>query len=238
MEATGMTRLIELGLRAWAIVLVACAGLWVLVGGLGLWQTINVLPWSWTVIGPLRGIRAGLTVEAQDRDLGVLASLSEGLERVVDREAHNAAVAQGDQQAFAEITLTLQAQMTGLPLWQEAAFITVNVIALLVTAWLWWSLADVVRNSRGGHIFTRHTARLLTAAGVVLLVGTPTLTLIHWGLGSWALSTSSLADKIAMPQFGLLSLPWSMMAVGLALLILGRVWHRGARLEWEVQGMV
>ena len=109
---------------------------------------------------------------------------------------------------------------------------------LLVMAMLWWWLAGAVAQSRQDEVFTLDNARRLMAAGVIIALGTPVVAFSTWLLNRWILGTSQFADRAEVPVFGLTAIPWSVVAAGLALMVLGSVWRKGAVKERELAGLV
>ena len=117
-------------------------------------------------------------------------------------------------------------------------FVALHVVPLLVMAALWWSLASVVRQGRSEDVFTPVNAGRLTLAGIVIAVGAPLVALATWGLHRWIVATSQLADRVVVPGFGVESVPWTSVAAGVALLVLGSVWRRGVSIEKDLVGLV
>lgn len=238
-----MSKLVEWAIRVWAGWLVLCAVLWVLVRGMRRgWEVLNLLPLAVTDAGPLSGLRTGLTFGAFFRDGGVSGRMYDLSAGLTDLDAYNRAVAAGEasgrQLTLADVNVGWSIQVTS-PLWpQELVLIALNVVTLLVTAWLWWWLARAVRQSRTGAVFTPDNARRLMVAGAVVLAGAPLSALAHWGLHRWALSTTQLADQLLLPAFGPLHVPWAAVALGAVLIVLGSVWQRAVVLEREVAGLV
>ncbi|MFX0539288.1 hypothetical protein ACQBAT_05075 [Ornithinimicrobium sp. Y1847] len=231
-----MSTIIEWALRLWAVVLVVCAAVWVAVRAFALY----FVPWQLTTSGPLDGLLSGLTFGAYFDDREVSRQFQELSESLTDLEAYNEAVAAGgpDVARWADLNVGWHVQIMDLTWLQNVTFIALHVVPLLALAWIWWALADIVRDSRRGSVFTEANARRLTAAGLLVLVGAPLVALGSWALHGWALAGSTLADRMTMPTFGLAALPWGLMAAGAGLIVLGVAWRRAVRLEHEVEGLV
>lgn len=228
-----MSRVLEWGLRAWALVLVASSVVWVL-GPYG----VNVvqggtLDWfdNWIFVGPLHGLLTGPVFGAYLLDESTMDAIND----LSGQVNPNSGVVIG---SLVDINVGWSLQFTILTGWQNVVYVLLHVVPLLVMAVLWWLLAGMVRSSRQGSAFTLRNARILGAAGVVLLVGAPLVNFADWLFRRWVLDTSRLADDARVPSYGLDWLPWSVMATGLALIVLGVVWRRGVRLEHDVAGLV
>jgi hypothetical protein len=139
---------------------------------------------------------------------------------------------------FGDINLGWSVQFTSMTWSQQMVFVALHVVPLLVMAALWWSLASVVRQGRSEGVFTHVNARRLTLAGIVIAVGAPLVALATWGLHRWIVATSQLADRVVVPGFGVESVPWTAVAAGVALLVLGSVWRRGVSIEKDLVGLV
>lgn len=231
-----MSRLLELGLRAWALVLLIAAALWVLgpYGAGYLFYRDELMRWplmssrgglldGWAT-GPIFG--AYLTEESA-RD--TVSALNEQL------TAYDGGPVAG---SFGDINGGWSVQFSILTWWQNVAFTALKVVPLLVMAALWWSLASVVRQSRTESVFTQANARLLSLAGLVIAAGAPLLTLATWAFRRWVVASSQLAGRVEVPELGVESVPWTAVAAGVALLVLGSVWRRGVTLQRDVEGLV
>jgi len=139
---------------------------------------------------------------------------------------------------FGDINLGWRVQFTSMTEGQQLIFVALHVVSLLVMAVLWWSLASVVRQSRSESVFTHANARRLSLAGIVIAAGAPLQALATWALHRWIVATSQLADRVVVPGFGIDSVPWTAVAAGLALLVLGSIWRRGVSIEKDLAGLV
>lgn len=140
--------------------------------------------------------------------------------------------------AFGDINPGWSVQFSVMTTPQNWLWVALHVLPLLAMAALWWSLARVVAQSGGESVFTVRNARRLTLAGGVVLVGAPILSLLTWAFHNWVADSSQIASRVEVPDFGLDQMPWTAMAAGFALLVLGRVWRRGAALEDDLGGLV
>lgn len=231
-----MSRVLEWGLRAWAVLLVVAAGLWVLGPyGVGLLFGRHLMRWPfWPFLhdGPLEGLLTGPVFAADLREDSARTALFELGQELTDYDG------QPVEGSFGDINLGWSVQFSSMTWGQQMVFVALHVVPLLVMAVLWWSLASVVRQSRNESVFTRANARRLTLAGLVIAVGAPLLAVTTWGFHSWVVATSQLADRVVVPGFGVESVPWTAVAAGLALLVLGRVWRRGVSIEKDLVGLV
>ncbi len=140
--------------------------------------------------------------------------------------------------SFGDINVGWSIQVSIMTGWQQVVFLALKVVPLLVTATLWWTLASVVKQSRSQSAFTRANARRLTVAGSVVAMGAPLLALATWGHHRWVLSTAQLREFVIPPNFDLSFMPWTAIAAGIALVVLGSVWRRGVAIQQDVDGLV
>lgn len=243
-----MSRVVEWAVRAWAVWLACCAVLWVAlsIGEVpGMWWLIRRLRLSVPHLdsGPLDGLFTGpifgamFTDGETSRRIGELSGELTDVQAV--NEANNRAQETGgDYVQLGDVNLGWSVQVMDLNLAQDLLWIGLHVVPLLVMAWVWWTLAAVIRQSRSTSPFTTQNSQRLSLAGLVILVGAPLVSFIYWVLYRWVLDSTQLADSMEVPPFGLGSLPWAAVAIGAGLLILGGVWARGARLEYDVAGLV
>ena len=140
---------------------------------------------------------------------------------------------------YAEPTLSTGVQFWDPDLVQSWSWAALNAAALLAIAWMWWTLATLVRSSRGESPFTRRNATRLTWVGSVLLVGSLGASIARWGLVVWMTESSSLADEVSAPSYSFTaSVPWGTIAVGAGVLVLAHVWRRGLALADDLEGLV
>lgn len=232
-----MSRLLEWGLRAWAVVLSAAAMLWVLGPyGVGLVAGQHLLrrPFSWflTDTGPLDGLLTGPVFPARLTEDSARRAISDLSEQLTDYDGGSVSG------SFADIGLGWHVQVSSMTGRQQWAFLALHVLPLLVLAVAWWSLASVVRQSRHERVFTDVNARRLTLAGLVITLGAPLLAVATWVFQRWVVDTSQLSGRVAVPGFGVGSVPWAAVAAGVALLVLGGVWRRGVSMERDLAGLV
>lgn len=231
-----MSRLLELALRTWAVLLVLAAVLWVLGPyGVGLVWGSHLMRWPFEPFlhdGPLEGLLTGPIFAADLAEDAARTEVFELGQRLTNYDE------QPMTGPFGDINLGWSVQFTSMSWWQQMVFVALHVVPLLVMAALWWSLASVVRQSRSENVFTHANARRLTAAGIVIVVGAPLVALATWGLHRWIVATSQLADRVVVPRFGVESLPWTAIAAGVALLVLGNVWRRGVAIQQDLVGLV
>ena len=231
-----MSRVLEWGLRVWSGILAAAAVLWVLGPyGFGMVYGAHLMRWPFDLFvydGPLQGLLTGPIFAANLTEESARVRVIELGEELTNL----------DQQpmtgSFGDINLGWNVQFTSLTGAQEAAFVALHVIPLLVMAGMWWSLASVVRQSRSESVFTRANARRLTVAGAVIACGAPLVALATWALEHWVVATSQLADRVVVLDFGIAWVPWPAVAAGLALVVLGSVWSRGVVMEEDLVGLV
>jgi hypothetical protein len=228
------SRVLEWVLRTWAALLAVGAGLWVLgphgagfVSGSNLQDVPDVL-----VHGPLEGLLTGPVFGARLLDPDASRLTGQLSERLTAYDGGEVLGSHGD------VVLGWRLQFTGLTEPQELVFVALHVVPLLVMAALWWRLAGVLRQSRSEDVFTPGNATLLRGAGLVVLLGSPVLTLATWIFRRWVVSTSQLADLASVPGLGVAWFAWPTIAAGLALLALGATWARGVRLQQDVEGLV
>ncbi len=231
-----MSRVLEWGLRAWAGVLFVAVVLWVLGPyGLGLLAGTHLMRWPFEPFlhsGPLEGLLTGPVFAAD---------LAEESARTKVFELGQQLTNYDDQPMtgpFGDINLGWSVQFTSMTGAQQLVFVGLHVVPLLIMAALWWSLASVVRQARSESVFTHGNARLLTLAGITIALGAPLVALATWGLHRWIVATSQLADRVVVPGFGVESVPWTAVAAGVALLVLGSVWRRGVSIERDLVGLV
>ncbi len=231
-----MSRVLEWALRIWAGLLVVAAALGVLGPyGAGIVYGSHLMRWPFEPFlhdGPLEGLLTGPVFAA---DLAEESARTAVLELGQELTGHGGEPVEG---AFGDINLGWSVQFTSMNFAQQTAFVTLHLVPLLVMAGLWWSLASVVRQSRSESVFTRANARRLTLAGLVIAIGAPLLSLATWALHRWIVSTSQLADRVVVPGFGIGFVPWTAVAAGLALVVLGTVWRRGVLIQQDLAGLV
>jgi hypothetical protein len=231
-----VSRVLEWALRIWAGLLVVAAALWVLGPyGAGVVFGSHLMRWPFRPLlngGPLEGLLTGPVFAADLAEESARDAVMELGQRLT------ASYGQPAGDAFGDINLGWSVQFTSMGGLQQTAFVVLHVVPLLVMAALWWSLASVVRQSRSESVFTNANARRLTVAGLVIAVGAPLLSVASWGLHRWIVSTSQLADRVVVPEFGIDFVPWTAVAAGLALLVLGTVWRRGVLIQRDLAGLV
>lgn len=183
-----MSRVLEWGLRAWAVLLVVAAVLWVLGPyGVGLVGGRHLRRWPfWPFLqdGPLEGLLTGPVFAADLAEESARTAVFKLGQRLTDYDGESI------EGSFGDINLCWSVQFISMTWWQQMAFVALHVAPLLVMAVLWWSLASVVRQSRSESVFTEANARRLTLAGLVIAVGAPLLSLTTWGLYRWVVETS------------------------------------------------
>ena len=231
-----MSRVLEWGLRVWSGLLVGAAVLWVLGPyGVGLVNGAQLMRWPFEPFlhdGPLEGLLTGPVFAADLMEDTARTAIFELAQRLTDYDS------QAGAGPFGDINLGWSVQFTVMTGAQQVAFVALHVVPLLVMAVLWWSLASVVRQSRSESVFTEVNARRLTLAGLVIAAGAPLLALATWGHHRWIVSTSQLAGRVDVPSFGVGHVPWTAVAAGLALLVLGTVWRRGVLIQRDLAGLV
>lgn len=231
-----MSRVLEWGLRAWAGVLLVGAALWVLGPyGVGLLYGTHLMRWPFEpflLSGPLEELLTGPIFAA---DLAEESARTEVMELGQQLTNYDVQPMTGP---FGDINLGWSVQFTSMTGAQQALFVGLHVVPLLVMAVLWWSLGSVVRQSRSESAFTQGNARRLTVAGLIVALGAPLVELATWGLHRWIVATSQLSDRVVVPGFGVESVPWTAVAAGVALLVLGSVWRRGVSIERDLAGLV
>lgn len=229
-----MVRGLGWGLRVWALVQVAAAALWVL-GPYGasvyhgqlpdvVYQLVGTTLLEGLFVGPI--IAAGLT------DPGAVEKLSHVTADLAGPQPMTSAGAYGDILPGWSVQF---ATMTGGQNW---SWVALHVLPLLVMAALWWYLARMVAQSASASVFTVSNARRLTMAGSVVLLGAPVVSLLTWAFHNWVADSSQIASRIEVPTFGLADMPWTAMAAGFALLMLGQVWRRGVAMANDLGGLV
>lgn len=231
-----MSRVLEWALRAWAALLVVAAVLWVLGPyGFGLVWGSHLMRWPFQPFlydGPLAGLVTGPIFAADLTEDSARTAVFELGQRLTDYDE------QPMNGPFGDINLGWSVQFTSMGWWQQLSFVVLHVVPLLVMSALWWSLASVVRQSRSENVFTHGNARRLSLAGIVIAAGAPLLALATWGLHRWIVATSQLAERVVVPGFGIDSVPWTAVAAGVALLVLGRMWRRGVSIQQDLAGLV
>lgn len=143
-----------------------------------------------------------------------------------------------DPGAFAELTFTLHATTYDPTPGQRVAYVGLQCLASLALAWLWWSLAGVVRASRRGDPFTVAQASRLRMLGLLVAIGGPAYVVAMWLVHRWLLATSELADVATVGALHWRSVPWWTVGVGLVLLVMAGVWRRGAAMRHDLAGLV
>lgn len=231
-----MSRVLEWGLRAWAALLAAAAVLWVLGPfGIGLIWGSHLMRWPFRPFlydGPLEGLLTGPVFGAYLVEESARTAMFRLGQRLT---AYDGESVEG---SFGDINVGWSVQFISMTWWQQLVFVALHVVPLLVMAALWWSLASVVRQSRSESVFTHANARRLTLAGLVIGVGAPLMSLAKWSLYRWVVETSQLADRVVVPGFGVEWVPWTAVAAGVALLVLGSVWRRGVSIQRDLEGLV
>lgn len=231
-----MSRLLEWALRAWAVLLLVASVLWVLGPyGFGVLAGAELMRRPFEVFlhdGPLVGLLTGPVFGVILTEDSARTTLFELSQRLTPEDTDPNTGAYGD------IGLGWSAQFTVMTWGQQIAFLALHILPLLVMAALWWSLAAVVRQSRSESAFTHANARRLTLAGLVVALGAPLLSLATWGHHHWIVASSQLADSVEVPGYGLESVPWTAVAAGVALLVLGSVWRRGVTMQDDLAGLV
>lgn len=229
-----MHRLLEWLLRIWAGVLVLSACLWLVPVNWTTWIPDAVRRFLITHFGPTDGVFTGVRMGAYFTD-DTMSRIQTTLPRDMMLSADQANGLGVQNQGDVNIGWSLQFFPTGL---QGASHVALHVVPLLVMAVLWWWLAGAVAQSRQDEVFTLANARRLMVAGVVIALGAPVLAFGTWLLNRWILDTSQFADRAQVPVFGLAAIPWGAVAAGLALMVLGSVWRKGAVKERELAGLV
>jgi hypothetical protein len=229
-----MHRLLEWLLRIWSGVLVLSACLWLVPDNWTVWIPGPVRQFLIWQFGPTDGVFTGVRMGAYFTD-DTVSRIQDSLPRDMVLSADQANGLGVQNQGDVNIGWSLQFFPTGL---QGAAHVALHVLPLLIMAMLWWWLAGAVAQSRHEEVFTLDNARRLLAAGVVIALGAPVVAFSTWLLNRWILATSQFADRAEVPVFGLTAIPWSVVAAGLALIVLGSVWRKGAVKERELAGLV
>ncbi|MEE1622395.1 DUF2975 domain-containing protein [Zafaria sp. J156] len=230
-----MERLLEMGLRACSAVSLVLAGLWV-AGPFGL--KLTMLNWldHLDVLdreGPLAGIRSGPRLQPHFAD----RSLFEGLNDHLFEETETALIVPEDQNLM-DILHGLSVQVWPYKGWDSLIFVALSVIPLLVAAVLAWQLANLVRDSRRQDVFTAANARRLTTAGLVIAAGSAALSVATWGFHAWLINTSTEAGRVIPAPFSMADVPWTAIGFGLVLIVLGGVWRRAVKMQYDVAGLV
>jgi hypothetical protein len=230
-----MARALGWVLRAWAVVQLAVAALWMFGPyGAGLFFGSH-LPHGLYVLlrqSLLTGLFTGPVVAARLTEPGVSGRLSQ---LSADLTGYHGEEVKG---AFGDVNLGWSVQFLSLTKPQGYVWVALHVVPLLAMAVLWWSLARVVTHSRREVAFTAGNARWLGWAGWAVLLGAPVLSLLTWRFHLWVAGSSQIADRIDLPGYSVSRLPWTVMAAGLVLVVLGEVWRHGAEIEDEVGGLV
>lgn len=228
------TRVLTWGLPCWAVLNAAAAAVWIL----GPFGTATIYPahvpqWLNRLLFPLvGGAETGPFVAAELTDSSVshqLASLSDRL------TGYDGSAVYG---AFGDIDIAWNVQFSILTRLQSAAWVGLHVAPLIVLGVLWWMLARVVTQARNNAVFTSGHARLLMLAGGVVMIGAPVLSILTWGFTVWVADSSEIASRIRILGYSWGRVPWSVVAAGFALVVLGQVWRRGAAMETELGGLV
>jgi Protein of unknown function (DUF2975) len=230
-----MVRVLGWGLRLWALVQVAVAALWI-VGpyGAGFFSGGHLPHGVYVVLSQtlLAGLFTGPTLGARLTEPGVTDKL---LALSTDLTGYHGEEVRG---AFGDINLGWSVQFVSLTTAQGLAWVALHVLPLLTMAVLWWALAHVVTQSRRETVFTPANARRLAWAGWAVLAGAPLLSVITWRFQHWVADSSQIARRIEVPAYSWSHLPWTAIAAGFALVVLGQVWRRGSRIENELGGLV
>jgi len=223
------------GLRLWASVQVAVAALWIIGPyGTGHFYGAHLPHGLFVVLGRtlLDGLFTGPIVGARLTEPGVSDRI---FQLSADLTGYQGEEVKG---AFGDVNLGWSVQFLSLTTTQGFLWVALHVLPLLTMAALWWTLARVVTQSRRETVFVPANARRLAWAGWVVLLGAPLLSLITWRFHTWVADSSQIADRIAVPGYSWGHLPWTAMAAGFALVVLGRVWRRGSAIESELGGLV
>lgn len=230
-----VNRVLEWGLRAWAAIQALTAVAWLLgpfgPGNLG----VNAVP------GSLRDLLLPTIFQGLFTGPIIGANLAdpETQSQIVDLAQKINVTPDGPfSGAYGDINVGWSVQFSILSTHQGWMWIALHLVPLLVMATLWWLLADVVAQSRRETVFTRSNALRLTIAGAVILTGAPILSMLKWHFYESVAESSQIADRISVPSYSLAHLPWTAMAAGLTLIVLGRVWTRGAVMETDLGGLV
>ena len=231
-----MSRVLEWGLRAWALVLVGFAALWAIGPyGVGLLEYNEAVQRVYVLMGyggPLDGWATGPVFEAEPRDEQFFASLAEANRYLIDSSGLAAVQTRGD------VGLSYSVRFITLTPAQQILFLSLNLLPLLVLAALWWTLAGVLKQSRSESVFTSANARLLSGAGAVIAAGAVLLELARWSLQRWLLSGDGPSGTFEVVPLGVYTVPWPAVATGVAFMVLGRVWRRGVAMEKDLAGLV
>ena len=217
-----------------SVALVPSAGLWLLPLSWTTWIPDPVRGFLMWHFGPTDGLFTGTVFGAYFTD-DTLERIEAAVPQDLMLSAHEANNLGFQNQGDLNIGWSVQFFPSGV---QGMAHVGLHVVPLLVMAILWWWLAGAVAQSRHEEVFTLSNARRLAAAGVVIALGAPMVALGAWLLNRWILETSQFADRADVPAFGLAALPWSAVAAGLALVVLGSIWRKGAVKERELAGLV
>jgi hypothetical protein len=140
--------------------------------------------------------------------------------------------------ALAEFGLSPGVVFIDPTLIQKLAYVGLHIAGLLVIAWIWWTLAGLVRASRSESPFTAQAAARLAAIGWVILLGGPAFSVANWAILSWMLETSSLAPYAEVASYSIFRVPWWTVGVGAAVLVLAAVWRRGVAMADDLEGLV
>jgi len=156
-----VSRVLEWGLRAWAVLLVVAAVLWVLgpygAGPVGGRHLMRWPFWPFLQDGPLEGLLTGPVFAADLAEESARTAVFQLGQRLTDYDGKSV------EGSFGEINLGWSVQFISMTWWQQMTFVALHVAPLLVMAVLWWSLASVVRQSRSESVFTEANARRLTS---------------------------------------------------------------------------
>jgi hypothetical protein len=230
-----MLRAFGWGLKCWAVVLVAAALLWVSGPyGAGVFHGDYLPDAVRRLVGEtlLAGLLTGPIIAAPLTNPDTLAKF------ITFANDLNGTTVLTTDGAVGDINPAWSVQFSIMTTPQNWLWVALHVVPLLVMAALWWSLARVAVQSRDTSVFTLANSRRLTWAGSVLLLGAPILAVLTWGFENWVANSSQIASRIEVPGFGPSHMPWTAMAAGFALLVLGRVWQHGVGMEKDLGGLV
>jgi len=225
------------GLRIAALLSTLLAGLWLLgVNGLGVLSLGSVPRWLEDLM-----FRAGVADWSASPTAPAVLSEQPDNERLFRfYEDLNGITGNGGQapEGYAEVALGTQVQLFDPSTVQRVCFLAVQVGVLLGMAWVWWTLGSLVAAGRSATPFTAENARRLAAIGLVVLIGGTVANLAEWLTLHWMVNTSSVADRVRYPSFGILDLPWWSVAFGASVLVLASVWRRGVSMQYDVEALV
>jgi hypothetical protein len=230
-----MNRLLEVGLRSWAVVQVLVAVAWAIgpYGPIGL--GMSVVPHSLeSLLVPtlFDGLFTGPIVGAHLTEPATQAQILDLTTKINETPVGAVSGAYGD------INVGWSIQFSVLSTLQGWIWIGLHVAPVLVLAVMWWLLANAVAQGRRESVFTERNRRRLVAAGYVVLLGAPLISVLTWWFYRAVANSSQIAERVAVPGYSLAHLPWTAIAAGIALIALGQVWKRGAALEHDLGGLV